>query len=329
MNSTTRIVAALAAIALLAGCQSSTESTASEGTTQLAEAGALPVTVDHAYGSTTIETEPQRIVTIGWNSQDSVLALGKTPVAMESFSGAGLENGILPWDEELLGDVEPTLLDSTSGVPFEQILALEPDVIIAVVSGITEDDYARLSQIAPTIPFKETAWATTWQEQLSTIGSVLGQPKRAAELIEETDDSIADLAAGSPNLNGKTLTFLSGNIDGLTNYCADDGRVILMSQLGLKQSAGSAELCGDTQGSVTASREQYNELDADVIVLNDASGQGLPGLMGDKLFADLPAVKDGRLIQQLGLARVMALASPTSLSVKYAFAELVSKMNGF
>ena len=66
-----------------------------------------------------------------------------------------------------------------------------------------------------------------------------------------------------------------------------------------------------------------------VIVLNDASGQGLPGLMGDKLFADLPAVKDGRLIQQLGLARVMALASPTSLSVKYAFAELVSKMNGF
>ncbi|MGE2767372.1 hypothetical protein ACQGAO_01395 [Rhodococcus sp. 1.20] len=99
MKSTTRIVAALAAIALLAGCQSSTESTASEGTTQLAEAGALPVTVDHAYGSTTIETEPQRIVTIGWNSQDSVLALGKTPVAMESFSGAGLENGILPWDE--------------------------------------------------------------------------------------------------------------------------------------------------------------------------------------------------------------------------------------
>ena len=56
MKSTTRIVAALAAIALLAGCQSSTESTASEGTTQLAEAGALPVTVDHAYGSTTIET---------------------------------------------------------------------------------------------------------------------------------------------------------------------------------------------------------------------------------------------------------------------------------
>ncbi len=206
MKSTTRIVAALAAIALLAGCQSSTESTASEGTTQLAEAGALPVTVDHAYGSTTIETEPQRIVTIGWNSQDSVLALGKTPVAMESFSGgAGLENGILPWDEELLGDVEPTLLDSTSGVPFEQILALEPDVIIAVVSGITEDDYARLSQIAPTIPFKETAWATTWQEQLSTIGSVLGQPKRAAELIEETDDSIADLAAGSPESERENL----------------------------------------------------------------------------------------------------------------------------
>lgn len=65
------------------------------------------------------------------------------------------------------------------------------------------------------------------------------------------------------------------------------------------------------------------ELGAPTVLINNA------GLMGDKLFADLPAVKDGRLIQQLGLARVMALASPTSLSVKYAFAELVSKMNGF
>ncbi len=67
-----------------------------------------------------------------------------------------------------------------------------------------------------------------------------------------------------------------------------------MSQLGLKQSAGSAELCGDTQGSVTASREQYNELDADVIVLNDASGQGLPpGLMGGQVVCR-PAGSQGR-----------------------------------
>ena len=206
-----------------------------------------------------------------------------------------LENGILPWDEELLGDVEPKLLDSTSGVPFEQILALEPDVIIAVVSGITEDDYARLSQIAPTIPFKETAWATTWQEAMSTIGSVLGQPKRAAELTEETDDAIADLAANIPRIVQRDHLDLRHRekhrrpapIPSPTTADQPDGPARM------KQSAGSGGCAGDTQGSVTASREQYKRTGRGRDRAQRASGQGLHGLMGDKSFADLPAVKDG------------------------------------
>ena len=44
-----------------------------------------------SYGSTTIDAEPMRIVTIGWSGQDAVIALNKVPVAMESFSGDGIE----------------------------------------------------------------------------------------------------------------------------------------------------------------------------------------------------------------------------------------------
>ncbi|XGU19542.1 ABC transporter substrate-binding protein [Rhodococcus sp. 3Y1] len=113
----------------------------------------VPVTVDHAYGSTTIDAEPMRIVTIGWSGQDAVIALNKVPVAMESFSGAGIENNILPWDASRLNGAKPVLMTTNPDIPFEQILGLDPDVILAVYSGIDEGEYKRLSDIAPTVAF--------------------------------------------------------------------------------------------------------------------------------------------------------------------------------
>ena len=39
-------------------------------------ADTFPITIDHLYGSTTIEQAPERILTIGWSTQDAVIALG-------------------------------------------------------------------------------------------------------------------------------------------------------------------------------------------------------------------------------------------------------------
>src|SRR3712207_2799403 len=45
-----------------------------------ASSGAFPVTIGNAFGTTEIPAEPQRVVTVGFNDQDFVLALGVTPV---------------------------------------------------------------------------------------------------------------------------------------------------------------------------------------------------------------------------------------------------------
>ena len=90
-------VASLVTLAALAACStggtdSATSAPAGGGdvaATSLAEADAFPVSIDHAYGSTTIEKEPQRVVTIGWSSQDAVVAFGKVPVGIEKFTGPG------------------------------------------------------------------------------------------------------------------------------------------------------------------------------------------------------------------------------------------------
>ena len=47
---------------------------------------AFPVTIEHKYGSTTIEAEPQRVVSVGFAEHDGILALGVTPVG---WDGAG------------------------------------------------------------------------------------------------------------------------------------------------------------------------------------------------------------------------------------------------
>ena len=49
------------------------------------------MTIDHAYGSTTIEEEPQRVATLGWSDQDHALALGVVPVGATKLTWGGNE----------------------------------------------------------------------------------------------------------------------------------------------------------------------------------------------------------------------------------------------
>lgn len=115
---------------------------------------AFPVTLHHIYGDTTIESQPQRVVTLGWMAPDIAIALGVVPVGAPYVSWGDDGHGYLPWMAralQKLGDARPTLLPIDDGTPYEQILALNPDVILAPVSGMEQDEYERLSAIAPTV----------------------------------------------------------------------------------------------------------------------------------------------------------------------------------
>ena len=67
----------------LAACGDDTEEPdASGGDTSTAteEADAFPVTVEHAFGTTTVESKPERIATVAWANHEVPLALGVVPV---------------------------------------------------------------------------------------------------------------------------------------------------------------------------------------------------------------------------------------------------------
>lgn len=330
----TLLLAALVGASLLTACSSTSESVepadaapSSASTDGLAEPGAFPATVAHAYGETVIDAEPERIVTIGWSGQDAVLALGKVPVAAERFTGSGIVDDILPWNTELFAGTTPELLTSNPDVPFEQIMALEPDVILAVYSGISETDYTRLSEIAPTVAFPDNAWETSWQDQTTIIGAALGQPARADELVEGISEQLAATKAANPGLEGKTITYaMSGDADVIV-FCPSDPRIEMLVAIGLEPSAGTLAACGDgSESSVTVAAELVSSLDADAFILIDVEDTTLDRLLQNQLFAALPSVADGRIVQVLGMDYAMATSAPTVLSIPYALEEFVSQL---
>ncbi|MGW6550304.1 iron-siderophore ABC transporter substrate-binding protein, partial [Streptomyces sp. NPDC055051] len=75
-------VAVVAALALSAcgGGSEKEEAKPGAATSGSGAPSVFPVTVEHKYGSTTIDEEPKRVVTLGLSDQDAVLALGIKPV---------------------------------------------------------------------------------------------------------------------------------------------------------------------------------------------------------------------------------------------------------
>ena len=147
---------------------SASESETAESETVSSETS-FPLTIEHAFGETIIESKPDRIAAVGWENQDTPLALGVAPVGVSTANyGLVTENNLHPWTDEAfkeLGVDSPVVFDDVDGLDFEAISDTNPDVILASYSGLTQEDYDTLTQIAPVIPYKEAAWQTTWREQ--------------------------------------------------------------------------------------------------------------------------------------------------------------------
>ncbi|OAX56216.1 hypothetical protein A5N15_09415 [Rothia kristinae] len=72
--------AALALAACSTGSNGGSDSSSSASASSSAEQDAFPVTIEHAYGKTTVDAEPKRVVGIGWINAEVALSLGVVPV---------------------------------------------------------------------------------------------------------------------------------------------------------------------------------------------------------------------------------------------------------
>jgi len=313
--------AALAALAL-ASCGGGT-STGGASSSATEGAGAFPVTVEHALGRATVESAPQRIVTIGWGSQDVLWALGLQPVAVPKVTYGGLPDGTYPWWAGHFDAATTTFLPSADAgdVPFEAIAEKAPDLILAVYSGITAEDYATLSKIAPTVAYPASPWKTSWQDQATLVGRAVGREADAKALVERTQADLTARAAAAPVLQDKTFSYVYGEEKGLSVYLPGDSRVDLLHDLGMVDSPGVKALAATTKQFYTeVAKERTLDVAADVIV--GYGGLTQAQLAADPVYATLPAVAAGA-VAWLEDQTLVAATSATVLNLPWQLDRLV------
>jgi iron complex transport system substrate-binding protein len=314
----------LTAAILLAGCSSSTA--ASDSSTGAASTDGA--TIEHAFGETTVPADPKNVVTLGWGSTDAATALGVIPVAIPFDSYAGDENGVLPWVADALdeaGAETPTILpDSPDEPPYEAIAEADPDVILAVYSGVTEEQYEKLSEIAPTVAYPGEAWSTPWRDVVTTVGEALGKSDEAETVLADIDEQIAAKAEEHPEFAGKTIAAVWDTAGTFYVYKKDDPRVEFMFDLGFKNAPAVDELAnGDSTFFYTLSYEQLDKLQADVVLSYSDTQAEADAFLTAPQTSVIPAVAAGNVAQLVGTQYIAAVSPPTALSLTWGLDQLV------
>jgi iron complex transport system substrate-binding protein len=302
-----RLIAALLLAALaLAACGGDDRPVARGG-----DHGPFPVTVRHKFGTTTIPSAPQRVVTVGYTDQDAVLALGVVPVGVGDFLG-GYDWRHRPWAQAALHGAEPAVV-SGQQINFEAVAAQRPDLIVAINAGLKRGDYEKLSQIAPTVAQSGAYidFGMPWEAQTRLVGKALGRESRANRLISDVHARFRRFRAEHPSFAHQTAVLAYGGPDGYGAYATGDTRSRFLSDLGFKTPRRIDALAGRSFYA-QFSQEQFRLLDQDLVVMYGKRSD----ILANPVFRRLDAVREDRVIYldtadqfagALGFASVLSL----------------------
>ena len=313
----TALFAAALAAAVLTSCSTSTSTT--DDSAPAADPGAFPVTVDHAYGETTIAEQPERIVTVGYTEQDTLWALGLKPVGVTDWYGDH-EFASWPWADEARGDSEPEVLTTTDGLDFEAIALLDPDLIIGTNAGMTEEDYDRLSDIAPTVAHSGdySMYFEPWDVQTLQIGEAVGLGDEAQKLVDDIDAQFAEAAAAHPEFADTSIVFLQNAIyDGAAIAYQDGLSTDFLTDLGFTIPADIDAYAPDDSsgGQAYIPVENLDVLNAaDVLIWGTESDDDITALEAQPFVTAIEAMKNDKVVYTDGItAGAIYFTSPLSL----------------
>ena len=286
-------VPTLLLLAACSGSPSGTVATAasvapSTSTSTGAGSGYTPFTADDCGFEVSVDTAPQRIVTIKSSATEMVLALG----AGDRIVGTGFPDGPVPQEWAETADGLTVLSDKVPSA--EVVLAAEPDLVYAGwESNLTADgagDRATLRDLGVATfvspaACKEPGYQPermTFDEvfaQIAQVGDLLGVPDAADELVAAQR---AELDAIAPDTRGATALWYSSGDDVPYVGAGIGTPQMIMDAVGLTNIAGTVE---DTW--TPFSWEQVAQDDPDVIVLVDATWNSAADKM--TLLASNPA----------------------------------------
>ncbi|WP_326769526.1 iron-siderophore ABC transporter substrate-binding protein [Streptomyces sp. NBC_01591] len=293
--------AAAALVLALGGCSSSDDGKETSGASGKSS-GAFPVSIKSALGTAEIKEQPERVVTLGQGSAETAIALGNTPVGIEKYEWGSDKTGYLPWIHEAVkksGDKLPTQFTGGEDIDFEAITELEPDVILAPWSGITQKDYDILKDIAPTVAYPDLPWSTDWDQQIEIIAKALGQPDEAKTLTSKIEKQLSDAAATRPEYKKHTFSYIYNTGPGtLGVFKPNEQRVKMVSSLGLKVDpvVNSFKETKGTDSALIGLENAEKLKDSDLVFTFYMDDKTRKEIEAQPLYAAIPAVKSGAVV---------------------------------
>lgn len=253
--------------------------------------------VNHAMGATKVPVNPQRIVTLDGSAIENVLALGGFPVGTVLNGSLDEQPAYL---REKLAGVE--LIGSFEQPNLEKILALKPDLILSD-KGASQNTYAQLSQIAPTV-LTEYNGSDSWKQMLILHASALGKSIAAEQLIGKYYTRLAQFKAQMGDRLCETeVSVVRIYPQGISLYQKDSFSGSILADAGLSRPVSQRQ--EEVQQQI--SKERVLDADGDVIFLwsysddykGDAQTQQTISqkLKADPLWLKLKAVQQGKVYE--------------------------------
>lgn len=293
-----KILAALAAVALLSLTACGTTEDAAGNTPSGKAAGGESITVTDARGKeVTLDGPAERVVATEWNAIENLVALGVMPV------GAADTEGYEQWvSAEPLDD---TVTDvGVRGEPsIDTLVSLTPDVVI-VTDQLVEGAIEQIEKTVPVVVIPggdATDNLGQMYENLDLIATVTGTEDKAAELKSDLEAKIAGgkAAIARTDAAGAPVAFSDAYVDAgsVSIRPFTSGSLVgnVLEQLGL----GNAwSLEGDpAYGLAQTDVEGLTALPADTLywyIANDAFGDPYQEELKDNaVWTSLPFVESG------------------------------------
>lgn len=286
----------------------------------------FPVTFKHVYGETTIPSEPKRIVSLSYGRSDTLWALGIKPVGVRFWYGDD-EYGVWPWARETFesfgSNYQPEVFPR-GDLDIEKVAALKPDLILALWSGIKQEEYEILSKIAPVIAHdpQYNAYGTPWDVMTLTVGKAVGKYDQAKAAVKGINDKITKIAADHPKWQGKTSSVAFYWKDQPGAYTQTDIRARLINQMGFITNPNITAKAKPDGFTVSFSKEDMTPLESDVLFWVISNQKSLDNIKDLKMRKAMQTHKEGRevLVDELLTG---AFSHATILSLPYALDSLV------
>jgi iron complex transport system substrate-binding protein len=326
------LVLALLALTLAAcGADGDEPAAAGSGATARATGAAFPVTVEHAHGSTRIEAEPKRIVTVGFTDHETLLALGIRPVGATDWFGER-PYGKWRWESEKWGSEKPEIVNPGGAeINLEKIAAMRPDLIVGTYADLDASTYGKLSQIAPTVAQARSArpYTTPWRDMARTIGKAVGRLDEVDRQIAAIDERFAQIREEHPEFAEQTAVVVDATQAPKSYWAFNsaDPRGQFLTSLGFKADP-ALEKATSAEFGATISPERISLLDVGRLILL-ADPKNSRALDGQRIFTRLRVVKERRDVRLRYYEEPSvggAMAFSTILSIPFAIDGLMKEL---